>query len=144
MVDTTDTPEPAGETRPEPVVNEGRIAAAVGGAVVSVVGLVLLIVRGQASDLSVLQVALEGTLTAIMAAAAVVAPIWRARKARGKVTPLADPRTASGTPLVPAPAAKVLVSEDDLGIQAVGELEPHVDTRTPGYPAHAAPEEPAP
>lgn len=46
--------------RPEPVLDQGKVAAAIGGAVVSIVGLVLLIVRGQASDLSALQIALEG------------------------------------------------------------------------------------
>lgn len=123
--------------RPEPVLDQGRIAAAIGGAVVSIVGLVLLIVRGQATDLSVLQVTLEGVLTACMAAAAVIAPIWRARKARSKVTPLEDPRTAAGDPLVPVPVAKVVVSEDEHGLRFDGRL---IDTRTPGEPGHAAPE----
>lgn len=112
------------EKRPEPVVDEGRIAGAIAGAVVAVVGLVLLIVRGQAGDLTALHLALEGALTAVMAAAAVIAPIWRARKARAEVTPLEDPRTIDGEALVVAtePAGR------------------YVDTRTPGVAAHAAPE----
>lgn len=126
------------ETRPEPVLDQGRIAAVVGGAVVAVVGLVLLIVRGQAGDLTALQIALEGVLTSIMAAAAVIAPLWRARKARDKVTPLEDPRTADGVPLVPlvpAPAGPY-TSDPETRTEVTG----YVDTRTPGTAAHAAPE----
>lgn len=113
-------------TRPEPVVDEGRIAAAIAGVVVAVLGLVLLVVRGQAGDLTALELAVQGTVTAGMAAAAAIAPIWRAYRARAKVTPLEDPRDVDGEKLVPASLYR----------------EKHIDTRTPGVAAHAAPDDP--
>jgi len=116
-------------SRPEPVVDEGKIAGAIAGAIVAVVAVVLLVIRGQASDLSALQVALQGALSAVMAAAAVIVPVWRAYRARRKVTPLADPRDDDGTPLVA-----------DLGDGATGAPWV-VQPQRPGEPDHAAPDE---
>lgn len=120
-------------SRPEPVLDQGKVAGAIAGAVVAVVGVVLLLLRGEGGDLSALELALEGALTAVMAAGATVAPIWRAWKARGKVTPLADPRDDDGTPLV------VDLGDGATGAPYVAGV-PLVDTRTPGEPGHAAPE----
>lgn len=108
--------------RPEPVLDAAKLAGALSALVVAVVGLVLLIVAGRAADLDALTSALNGIGLAIAAVVAYLAPVWQARKARAKVTPLTDPRDAVGDQLVPSGRWVV---------------EPQVDGRAD----HAAPED---
>jgi hypothetical protein len=125
--------EPAGEQqRPEPVLDEAKVAGTVSAVVVAVVALVLLVIRGQAADLTALQLAVEAVLSTGAAAVALLAPVWRARRARRQVTPLEAPQTADGVPLVPIDEAQVVVAEKP----APWVVEP----QTPDHPDHAAPE----
>ena len=117
------TPEPDYEPeRPEPVLDAARLGGLLAAAVVTVGAVVTLVLAGRWTDLDALGASLGAALGALMALAAYVAPVWQARKARAKVTPLSSPRDADGTPLVA-----------DLGDGATGE--PYAGQPTDVLPA---------
>jgi hypothetical protein len=116
--------------RPEPVLDAARVAGLAAAFVIGVLGVVMLIITGQATDLGRLELAVNGLLTAGAALFAYLAPVWQARKARDQVTPLEDPRDADGHPY------GVLVEGGHVGGVGGYVVEPQVD----GEPDHAAPD----
>lgn len=89
-------------TRPEPVVNFAKLAAAAVG-VVQAVGVVF-VMLGWASGDQVQQwaVAAGAIVMAVGTLLAVVLPVAAAYAARAQVTPLASPRSVDGQPLIVA------------------------------------------
>lgn len=88
-------------TRPEPVVDAGKLGGAV-AAFASAVG-VLAVALGiglTAEKVNTIAIAIGAVVAAGTAVVALVAPIITARKARNQVTPLSDPRDAQGRELV--------------------------------------------
>lgn len=127
MTDPTTPVEGDLVDRPEPVLDAGRLAGLLSAVIVAVVGLVLLVAAGNFRDLSALAAAVNAVLVAAAAVAAYVLPVWQARRARARVTPLADPRDDAGEPLV--------VDVGDGGTAPPYVLHP----QTPGVADHAAP-----
>lgn len=87
----------------EPVIDAAKIAAKVTGTITAIGGLASLYGYGTETDYSAFAAA-SGTL--VMAGGALVGtilPIINAFKARSKVTPLANPKSDAGIPLVEAP-----------------------------------------
>jgi hypothetical protein len=99
--------DPAGDIdllapRPEPVIDAAKLAGLLSAAVIAVLGVVGLVVGGNVlGNLDALANALTAAGIAIGAVVAYLLPVWQARKARAKVTPLADPRDPMGRKLVP-------------------------------------------
>lgn len=89
------------QPRPEPVLEAARLGGLVSAVVVTVAATVSLVLAGQWTDINALGTVLGGLTGAVMALIAYIAPVWQARKARAKVTPLADPRDLLGRKLVP-------------------------------------------
>jgi hypothetical protein len=87
----------------EPVLDEAKIAGKILAALTLIIGLAVsvgVITAAQAAPLTGVLVAVA---SALVAAANYVIPVVRARKARELVTPLINPKTARGVPLVPQP-----------------------------------------
>lgn len=93
-------PEPP---RPEPVLDAAKLGGLAGAATTAVGGTVVLVISGQAGDVGALGLSVGAAVTAVAALVAYVAPVWQARKARAKVTPLSSPRNGDGTPLMVVP-----------------------------------------
>jgi hypothetical protein len=97
------------QPRPEPVLDAARLAGLIAAVVVAVLGLVALVVAGNVlGNLDALSNAISAAVVAVSALSAYVLPVWQARKARDRVTPLADPRDYKGRKLIaiPLPQAK--------------------------------------
>jgi hypothetical protein len=93
-----------GAPRPEPVLDAAKLAGLVAAVVVAVLGVIALIVAGNVlGDLDALANSISAVIVAFSALAAYLAPVWQARKARAKVTPLADPRDLRGRKLIAVP-----------------------------------------
>lgn len=97
--------------RPEPVLNAAKVAGAVSGLVVAAGAVTTLVGWTTAEQIDSAAVLVGGLVTALAALVAVVAPLVAAYRARPKVTPLADPRDANGTPLVPATGGHVVTPQ---------------------------------
>lgn len=121
--------------RPEPVVNAAKLGGLVAAVVVAIAAVIALVLAGRWTDINALGTTLGAFFGALIALAAYVAPVWQAYKARAKVTPLVDPQTAAGTQLVPIQIPDAVPPPQ----QPIAEK--HIDTRTPGYAAHAAPDD---
>ena len=106
-----DSPVPADPLdRPEPVLDEARIVAGVSGALPLIAGLAGAagwITKNEADTLTAGIIGATGALIGLINASVA---FWRAKKARDRVTPLADPRGASGEQLIALPVARALVS----------------------------------
>lgn len=89
------------QPRPEPVLQAAKLGGLVAAVVVAVAAVVSLVLAGQWTDINALGTVLGALAGAVMALIAYIAPVWQARKARAKVTPLADPRDMLGRKLVP-------------------------------------------
>jgi Flp pilus assembly pilin Flp len=94
------------QPRPEPVLEAARLGGLLAAVVVAVASVVSLVLAGRWTDINALGTVLGGLAGALMALIAYIAPVWQARKARAKVTPLADPRDIAGRKLVPARHAR--------------------------------------
>lgn len=90
--------------RPEPVLDQARIAGTVNGVATGLGGILVTVGAASADDVTATQTALVAALSALVTLVNVVVPILRARVARGQVTPLASPQTTNGVPLVPTTA----------------------------------------
>lgn len=86
--------------RPEPVLDAAKIGGLIAALVVAIAATVSLVLAGRWTDINALGTTLAGLASAVLALTAYFGPVWQARKARAKVTPLADPRDASGRKLV--------------------------------------------
>lgn len=91
------------QPRPEPVLDAAKLGGLVAACVVTVGGVIGLIAAGRYGDLSALGTAIGGAVTAVAALSAYLAPVLQARKARTKVTPLADPRDYRGRRMIAIP-----------------------------------------
>lgn len=96
------------QPRPEPVLDAAKIGGLVAALVVAIAATVSLVLAGRWTDINALGTTLAGVASAVLALTAYLAPVWQARKARAKVTPLADPRDVQGRKLIaiPRPTAK--------------------------------------
>lgn len=97
VVDTT-------APRPEPVLNAAKLAGAISGVILSVGALLKLVGVLIPNDYDLEPIADQtgNAVLAIGTAWALIGPWITARiRARDKVTPLEDPQTAAGVPLVP-------------------------------------------
>lgn len=95
-------PDPVDGGRPEPVLDAAKVAAAVSGLVTAIGAALVLIGWTTPDQVEQWSVVGGGIVLAVAAVLAVVMPLATAWQARGKVTPLADPRDSSGAPLAPA------------------------------------------
>lgn len=87
-------------TRPEPVLDAAKIAAAVSGTVTAI-GAILVVVGWATSDqVQSWAVIAGGVVTAVGTLVTVVMPVITAYGARAQVTPLAAPVGVDGVPLV--------------------------------------------
>lgn len=94
--------QPAETPSREPVLDAARIGGLVAALIVAIGGTVTLVLAGRWTDITALGTALGGVISAALALSAYLAPVWQARKARAKVTPLIDPRDAAGRKLIPS------------------------------------------
>ena len=90
------------EERPEPVTDAAGVASAITGLVTGVGGMLVLAGLISAAEANSLGIALTAAYSAVATLVGVILPIYKARQARNKVTPLADPKDNSGNALVPA------------------------------------------
>jgi hypothetical protein len=91
---------PPDQPRPEPVLDAAKLAGLVSALVVALLGIIALVVAGNVlGDMTTLSNAISSVIVAASALVAYLTPVWQARKARSKVTPLADPRDALGRAL---------------------------------------------
>ncbi len=89
------------EPRPEPVLDEAKTAAKVTSLLTAVLTVATVLGYTTAGEASGIAAAGLGAAGAVITIVNYLVPIARARKARDKVTPLADPRSADGLTLVP-------------------------------------------
>jgi hypothetical protein len=87
--------------RPEPVLDEAKIASTITGWLTLALGVATVTGFATTTQVSALGAAGIGIVTGAVTLINYFVPIWRARKAREKVTPLADPHNAKGETLVP-------------------------------------------
>lgn len=87
-------------TRPEPVLDAAKLAAAVSGAVTSIGGLLVVAGLVTSEEVRAWATAAGAAVVAVGALLGAVLPVITALRARDRVTPLADPRAANGQPLV--------------------------------------------
>jgi hypothetical protein len=128
-------------SRPEPVTRAATIAGAVSALIIAAGGLAR--AAGWLSDdLDVHAVARQASDLILGAAVlwSTVAPLALAMWARGRVTPLADPRDAAGHPLVPAGGTEGEHETDDVEDDVEDDREGVVAAATAVLPAA----EPAP
>lgn len=106
-----DSPVPADPLdRPEPVLDEARIIAGVSGALPLLGGIAIAAGWVSKDESDTLTAGLIGATGAVIGFINVAVAFWRAKKARARVTPLADPRGAAGEQLIALPTARVLVA----------------------------------
>lgn len=106
------------EPRPEPVLDAARLAGLLSAVVVALLGAVGVVLAGNVlGNLTALGNALTAVGVAVAALASYLLPVWQARRARAKVTPLERPQDAAGRPLVPEqtpePARETYAGADD-------------------------------
>jgi hypothetical protein len=90
------------ESRPEPVVDAGKVAGAIAGVVTAIFSVLVVVgvVKQEDADTWLFVLSTFGGAVATLVAAAL--PIYQAYQARKKVTPLSDPENEEGVALVPA------------------------------------------
>lgn len=98
-------------TSTEPVVDGAKIVAGVVGIVGGLATIGVLIGVLHAEDVPGLVGAATTATTGVITLLGVVLPLWQARKVRQLVTPVIDPRSDNGVPLVPITADAVASAE---------------------------------
>lgn len=88
--------------RPEPVLNEAKIAATVTGVLTGLLSIAVVLGFIQQVDTNALIDAVVAIVGGLVTVINFLAPIVRARRARALVTPLVNPRDDSGASLVAA------------------------------------------
>ncbi len=91
--------------RPEPVLDEAVIAGKISAGATALLGFAVVLGLVAVDDVDTIVAALVAVATGAVTIVNYVVPKVRAYKARDKVTPVADPQAADGTPLVPADQA---------------------------------------
>jgi hypothetical protein len=107
-------------TRPEPVLDAAKIAAAVSGTVTAVGAVFVIVGWATSEQVQSWAVIAGGIVTALGTLVSIVLPIITALGARAQVTPLAAPVGVDGVPLV----AALLEYLDDEPAAAVAEPAP--------------------
>lgn len=127
VLDDSPTPDDP-LNRPEPVLNEARIVAGVSGALPLLAGIAIAAGWVQAGETDTLTAGLVAATGALVGVINASVAFWRAHKVRARVTPLADPRGASGEQLIAVGAARALVAANaanaPLPTQPESELAP--------------------
>jgi hypothetical protein len=88
--------------RPEPVLDEAKIAGFVTAGLTAVLTVAVVLGFVAQEDTNTLVTTVVGIVGGVVTLVNFVVPKWRAWRARKQVTPLSDPRTVGGIPLVPA------------------------------------------
>lgn len=103
-------------TRPQPVVAAANIAGTINGVITALATIAVVFGAVTQTDASSIVNALVAAVGALVGLVTVMAPILQARQARDLVTPLSDPRDASGVALTPAvdPATVVVDAEGEV------------------------------
>lgn len=131
---TSLVPSSTATGRPEPVLDAAKLAAAVSGTVLAVGALLVLIGWATADQVKSWAVIAGGIVTAIGTLMAVAMPIITAIGARAQVTPLAEPRSVDGVPLVTSAAPAVVAGPREF-IDELQDLQRADETRPiPTYP----------
>jgi fumarate reductase subunit D len=97
-----------GSDRPEPVLDEAKIAGTVTGVVTALLGVAAVLGLVAADDTNTVVTAVVAVATGVCTIVNFVVPKWRAWRARNKVTPISDPRGAFGVVLVPTNSTRPL------------------------------------